>query len=80
MVAETAPAGFEAQFQNFVYYAGPIIQLLFWTVMIVAAIWAVLLFKRWVDFNTKNADAAVIPAPPEEKAKREPIQIEEFVE
>ncbi|MHB9003118.1 MAG: hypothetical protein ACYC6C_03520 [Coriobacteriia bacterium] len=80
MVAETAPAGFEAQFQNFVYYAGPIIQLLFWVVMIIAAIWAVLLFKRWVDFHTRNTPEPVAPAAEADKPKREPIQVEEFVE
>ncbi|PKQ09987.1 MAG: hypothetical protein CVT69_02055 [Actinobacteria bacterium HGW-Actinobacteria-9] len=80
MIADTAPAGFEAQFQEFVYYAGPIIQLLYWVVMIIAALWAVLLIKRWVDFQTRTHDEAAAPVLEAEKPKREPIQVEEFVE
>jgi len=82
------PSGFEAQFQQFVYYAGPILQITLWLVMIVVAIYAVVLFKRLVDFQTgakKVADAPVLAAPvapaEEKKAKKEDaIKIEEFVE
>jgi len=82
------PSAFEAQFQQFVYYAGPILQITMWIVMIVVAIYAVVLFKRLVDFQTgggKKADDVVTVAPSlpaeEKKAKKEDaIKIEEFVE
>lgn len=53
-----AQSGFEATFQEFIFYAGPIIQLAYWVTMIVAALWAVTLFKRWVDFGTGSAKSA----------------------
>jgi len=81
------PSGFEAQFQQFVYYAGPILQIALWLVMIVVAIYAVMLFKRLVDFQTGagKADGAVASAETEvaepKKAKKEDaVKIEEFVE
>ncbi len=69
---------FELAFQEFVFYAGPIVQLLYWIVMIVAVLWAVKLLKRWVDFRTSDVSArsdAQAKSEPEE-----PISIEEFVE
>ncbi len=88
MVADpTAPAGFEAQFQQFVYYAGPILQILMWVVMIVAVIYALVLFKRLVDFQTgrtKVAHAEEAPAlevaQSKKPAKADAIKVEEFVE
>ena len=81
------PSGFEAQFQQFVYYAGPILQIALWLVMIVVAIYAVLLFKRLVDFQTGagKADEVVVPVETKvieaKKANREDaVKIEEFVE
>jgi hypothetical protein len=78
-----AQSGFEVAFQEFVYYAGPMIQLAYWLAMIVAALWAVTLLKRWVDFQTgakgEAADSAtpmVATAPAPDKA----ISIDEFVE
>ncbi|MDY0087805.1 MAG: hypothetical protein RBS78_04575 [Coriobacteriia bacterium] len=53
-----AQSGVEAAFQEFVYYAGPILQLLYWLTMVVAALWAVLLFKRWVEFQTAQDSGA----------------------
>jgi hypothetical protein len=77
-------SGFEVAFQEVIYYAGPIIQLGYWLVMIVAALWAVTLFKRWVDFQTgaggpgdDAAAAADVPAP---AAPEKPVSVEEFVE
>ncbi len=78
-------SGFDVVFQEVVYYAGPIIQLGYWLVMIVAALWAVVLLKRWVDFQTGASRPADTPAPgapaarsasPSEKA----ISVDEFVE
>lgn len=81
------PSAFEAQFQQFVYYAGPILQIALWLVMIVVAIYAVLLFKRLVDFQTGagKADEVVVPVETKvieaKKANREDaVKIEEFVE
>ena len=73
-----APGGFEAQFQQVVFYAGPVIQLVYWLVMIVAALWAVSLFKKWVDFQVGDSDADA-SADTAESAD-EPIKVEEFVE
>ena len=63
MIGGAAPSGFEQQFQEFIFYAGPIIQLVYWLAMIVAAIWAVTLLKRWVDFQVGDADASAAPDP-----------------
>lgn len=72
----TAATGFDAWFQQFMYYAGPTIQVLYWVAMVVISIWAVMVFKRWVDFQTgvaaKDAGADSVAS--------EPIKIEEFVE
>lgn len=83
-----ATSGFDVWFQEFVFYAGPIIQLLFWLAMIVAAFWAVMLFKRLVDFQTGSRTAAVDepvaldsePATKAEKPAKPAIDVEEFVE
>ncbi|MBE0418481.1 MAG: hypothetical protein IBX63_12075 [Coriobacteriia bacterium] len=82
-----AQSGLEVAFQEVIYYAGPIVQLGYWLVMIVAALWAVTLFKRWVDFQTcangtaeeaGRTGAAAAPAAP--AAPEKPVSIEEFVE
>ena len=82
-----AQSGFEAAFQEFVYYAGPVIQLAYWLVMIVAALWAVVLFKRWVDFQTgagKTEGASESPAgasaPVTAMSQDKPVSVDEFVE
>jgi len=81
-----AQSGFEVAFQEFVFYAGPAIQLTYWLVMIVAALWAVTLFKRWVDFQTgagRGAETADTPdpvAPAATPASEKPVSVEEFVE
>jgi len=81
------PSGFEAQFQQFVYYAGPMLQIALWLVMIVAAIYALVLFKRLVDFQTgagkpaKSDDVASAPSAETKKSKSDDaIKVEEFVE
>ena len=81
-----AQSGFEVAFQEFVFYAGPAIQLTYWLVMIVAALWAVTLFKRWVDFQTgvgrgvETADAPDPVVPAAAPASEKPVSVEEFVE
>jgi len=45
----TGPVGFQAQFQEFVFYVGAVLQLLFWLILPLVAIWAVLIFKRAAD-------------------------------
>ncbi len=74
-----APTGFEAQFQQFVYYAGPIIQLLYWAVMIVAALWAVYLFKRWVDFQVGSGEEGA-PESSDVESSAGSVDVEEFVD
>ena len=72
------PSGFEAWFQEFIFYAGPIMQMVYWLVMAVAAVGAVLLFKRWVDCATGGGrDARDATA---SEAAAEPVPIDEFVE
>jgi len=87
-----AQSGFEATFQEIVFYAGPIIQLAYWLVMIVAALWAVTLFKRWVAFQTgagpettqaETLDANSADASNEAAASRsgeQTVSVDEFVE
>jgi hypothetical protein len=48
-IASSPPAGFQQQFQQFMYYAGPLVQIAFWTGMLVIALLAYLQFKRLVD-------------------------------
>ncbi|MCL4079358.1 hypothetical protein MX659_07150 [Coriobacteriia bacterium Es71-Z0120] len=72
MVTSGAANGFE----QFVYYAGPIIQMLYWIVMAVAAVSAVLLLKRWVDHATRDASASGDGAEADEPT----VDIEPFVE
>jgi hypothetical protein len=81
-----AQSGFEVAFQEFVFYAGPAIQMTYWLVMIAAALWAVTLFKRWVDFQTgagRDVEKAVTPdacAPAATPAQEKPVSVDEFVE
>jgi len=69
----SGPTGFAATFQSFMYYAGPIAQVLFWLVVGIAAIWATLIFKRYVDFMTGGAS-------PKAGSKTETVDVEKFVE
>lgn len=86
VTSEAAPSGFDAMFQQVVYYAGPILQISLWIVMMVAAIYAVILFKRLVDFQTGANKAIELNAiaPQADQAKKDKksdaIKIEDFVE
>jgi len=64
-------------FESFVYYAGPIVQLLYWVVMMVVAVWAVVLFKRLVDHkiarHTRPAETGAAESAPA-------LDIDQFVE
>ncbi len=71
--------GPESGFEQVIYYVGPIVQLLFWVVMAVCALWAVLLFKRYVDHVTGGRTDGEKPAVSVDAAQ-EPIDIEPFVE
>lgn len=82
-MGSVAPTAFELWFQEFVAYAGPIMNLLYWLVMIIAALWAVMLFKRLVDFKTgvaQSGDDAPAASKTVAKGKTETVDIEEFVE
>ncbi|MDO8987919.1 MAG: hypothetical protein Q7V14_06825 [Coriobacteriia bacterium] len=86
VTSEAVPSGFDAIFQKVVYYAGPILQISLWIVMMVAAIYAVVLFKRLVDFQTgaKKAAEADAVAPEADNTKKDKksdaIRVEDFVE
>ena len=84
MVTSTTTSGFEAQFQTFVNYAGPIVQLLYWIAIAFAAVWAAYQLKRWVDAQVAAKQALAeqpeAPAAAEKKTKPEAIKVEDFVE
>jgi cobalamin synthase len=65
------PSGFEAWWSQFLNIAYPVLQMLFWIVMIAVAVYAVVLFKRWVEAQTGGEKAA---------SSEERISVEEFVE
>ena len=65
------PTGFEAFWTQFLNIAYPTIQMLFWLVMIVVAVYAVLLFRRWVKAQTGDGRAT---------EDSQEISVEEFVE
>jgi len=58
----TGPVGFQAQFQEFVFYVGAVLQLMFWLVLPIVAIWAVLIFKRAADAYIANLSGSAVPA------------------
>ncbi len=71
-----AQSEFAVAFQEFIYYAGPIVQILYWVVLAASAVYAVLLFKRLVEFK---AGGAAAPGRAEGSPER-PVSVEEFVE
>lgn len=71
-----ATNGFAEGFQKFVYYAGPIVQMLYWIVVAAAAVWAVLLLKRWVDHVTSRGQEAGVGQTADEPT----VDVEPFVE
>ncbi|MCL5886868.1 MAG: hypothetical protein M1617_00970 [Actinobacteria bacterium] len=48
----TGPTGFQAQFQEFMFYFGSIAQVLYWIVIPIIAIWAILILRRAVNHHT----------------------------
>ena len=80
-----APTGFEQFWQLYVLqYGAPILQMLLWIVQIAVFVYAVMLFKRLVDFKTGRTESdasdgasALNDAPGEVNEK---VNIEEFVE
>lgn len=50
---------FAQQFQQFMYYAGPVVQVVFWAGMLVIALLAYLQFKRLVDSRVAALTAKV---------------------
>jgi hypothetical protein len=71
------------QYGNIIYFFG---QLAFWLALGVAAIWAVILFKRFVDHQTgaaqakAEAKAATSASSSSETSADAPVKIDEFVE
>lgn len=45
-----ASSDFASKFNEFMFYVGPSLQLLYWIVIATASVFAVLQFKRYVDF------------------------------
>jgi hypothetical protein len=83
---EQAPT-FQLYFQQFMYYAGPIVQLLFWIAIAAAAIYAVILFKKFVQLKAieVGVDAVVAADALEDKAETTAaadtkVSVDEFVE
>lgn len=74
MGTATAASGIQVQFQNFMYFAGPILQLVFWIVLGACAIWACLIFKRYVDFMSGAVSEEM------SKPAEKPVSVEEFVD
>jgi hypothetical protein len=74
MGAATAGSGIQVGFQNFMYFAGPIMQVVFWLVLGVCAIWACLIFKRYVDFMSGAVSEEM------SKPAEKPVSVEEFVD
>jgi hypothetical protein len=68
---------FLQQYGTQIQLFGLVLQYAYWLAMTVAAIWAVLLFKRLVDFKTGGAQPA--PAAPVSADKSE-VAVDEFVD
>ncbi|MDA3936439.1 MAG: hypothetical protein PF636_06190 [Actinomycetota bacterium] len=45
-----ASSDFASKFNEFMFYVGPSLQLLYWIVIAAASVFAALQFKRYVDF------------------------------
>ncbi len=74
-----AQSEFAFRFQEFLFYAGPIVQLLYWIALSVSAIVAVVLLKRWVAFQMGTVSpAAEDGAHASERSA--PVNVDEFVE
>ncbi len=71
-----AAGGFAMRFEQVMFYLGPIVQVLYWTVISVCAVAAVRLLKRWVDHATSGEGAAASGETPGEPE----VDIEPFVE
>lgn len=67
------------QYGNIIYFFG---QLTFWLALAGAAIYAVILFKRLVDYQVgaTAAKAAASSTETKTEAAEEPVKIDEFVE
>ena len=74
-----AQSEFAYRFQEFVFYAGPIVQILYWVTLAVAAVVAVVLLKRWVDFQTGAATSAA-EEDVRSSERSAPVNVDEFVE
>ncbi|MBS3956545.1 MAG: hypothetical protein KGZ40_03310 [Clostridiales bacterium] len=74
-----AQSDFAVRFQEFVFYAGPIVQMLYWIVVAGAALYAVLLLRRHMSAHFAGGKelpgASRSPAP-----ETAPVSVDEFVE
>lgn len=67
---------FQQQFQQFMFYAGPILQILYWIILSVAALWATLLFKKLV--GLKAVELGVEEASSAQSDEK--VSVDQFVE
>jgi hypothetical protein len=70
---------FQMKFQEVMYYVGPISQVLYWLGMLLFVGYAVVQYKRWVNFQLGIGRSGQLNT--EKSAKStEPIKVDEFVE
>ncbi|MBI5231499.1 MAG: hypothetical protein HY876_04955 [Coriobacteriales bacterium] len=88
ITTQAAPT-FQQQFQEVMFYLGPIAQLAFWAALAISAVWAVLIFRKLVALKAieVGVDAVVAADAIEESAakgesakKAEKPPVDEFVE
>jgi hypothetical protein len=84
---QAAAPTFQAQFQQVMYYIGPVMQVVFWIGMLVLAVLAYLQFKRVVDAGLMamgarlaGAEEAKGAAGPRGKGAAGEVSVDEFVE
>jgi len=70
---------FAYRFQELIFYAGPIVQLLYWIVLSISAIVAVVLLKRWVAFQTGATGPAAEDSAHASEGQA-PVNVDGFVE
>jgi|GEM_PF-1388526 len=83
-----ASSQFAADFNEFMYYAGPILQLMYWIIIAVAAVFAAWQFKRYVDHvvggksarSARGVEDAAASESGQVASDKTEIDIDKFVE
>jgi hypothetical protein len=76
MTSGAAPGGFLGWIATYGQYIAFIAQIIYWIVIAAVAVWAVLLFKRLVDFRT----AVATPTAPSADSGKKSVKVEEFTD